>query len=288
MKGNLMNRISTIFAVALLTIAVTPILAQQTAARSSAKNAKASVQDKETSALNGTWVVKVKDLDRQIVQMMQEADPDIAPGTTISYRLNVNKNGMLKGNVKIGKEYNYEIKNATFKDGKVAFSIEGDFAGENFESKYEGKVSGDKIVGKASLTADYETVEFEWKPAKRAAGARLNGVWTLQAKELSDELIQMMQQADPEIESETKFTYTLKLEKGKVKGQFKIGENYSYEISEGTFKRGKVAFSVKGEFAGESFESKYQGQIKGNKIEGKATVTADYETTEFDWNPTRR
>ncbi len=39
------------------------------------------------------------------------------------------------------------ITNATFKDGTLAFSVEREFNGNKFVTKYSGKLEGDKITG---------------------------------------------------------------------------------------------------------------------------------------------
>src|SRR5436309_2508549 len=62
------------------------------------------------------------------------------------------KDGKLTGTVKGVSMGQFEIpdseiKEGTFKDGAVAFTVENEFNGNKFVSKYQGKLEGDAITG---------------------------------------------------------------------------------------------------------------------------------------------
>ena len=69
-----------------------------------------------------------------------------------------------------------EIRDGTFKDGKVSFNVKRDFNGQEFVIKYSGKLAGDKISGKAAFDVQGESREMDWE-AKRSAEAVASGNW---------------------------------------------------------------------------------------------------------------
>lgn len=58
------------------------------------------------------------------------------------------------------------IENASFKDGKVAFSVTREFNGNKFTTKYNGTLSGDTIKGKSEFERDGQAQSRDWE-AKR-------------------------------------------------------------------------------------------------------------------------
>jgi hypothetical protein len=61
------------------------------------------------------------------------------------------------------------------------------------------------------------------------------------------------------------------------------------EISEGKVKGDEISFSVKREFNGNAFVTKYTGKVEGDKITGKIEMPArgDREAVSRDWTATR-
>jgi hypothetical protein len=62
------------------------------------------------------------------------------------------------------------IEDASFKDGTVAFKVTRERNGQKSVTKYEGKLSGDTIKGKASFERDGQTMSRDWD-AKRSKDA---------------------------------------------------------------------------------------------------------------------
>ena len=58
------------------------------------------------------------------------------------------------------------IDNASFKDGKVSFSVTREFGGNKFTTKYNGMLSGDTIKGKSEFERDGQAQSRDWE-AKR-------------------------------------------------------------------------------------------------------------------------
>jgi hypothetical protein len=62
-----------------------------------------------------------------------------------------------------------KIDDGMFKDGKATFKVTREFNNQKFTTKYEGKLSGDTIKGKAETEFNGETRSRDWE-AKRAKG----------------------------------------------------------------------------------------------------------------------
>jgi hypothetical protein len=82
------------------------------------------------------------------------------------------KDGKVTGKLSMpgrdGGTMDSEISNGTIKDDVVAFTIEREFNGNKFVSKYSGKLAGDTITGETeSPGRDGGTMKREWV-AKRA------------------------------------------------------------------------------------------------------------------------
>lgn len=58
------------------------------------------------------------------------------------------------------------IENATFKDGKISFSVTRTFNDNKFTIKYNGTLSGDTIKGKTEFERDGQAQSRDWE-AKR-------------------------------------------------------------------------------------------------------------------------
>ena len=71
--------------------------------------------------------------------------------------------GKLKGGRRGG---DVDIKNGTFKDGRVSFDVERDRDGEKTTTKYRGKLSGDSITGTIRTPFNGETRTNDWKAAR--------------------------------------------------------------------------------------------------------------------------
>jgi hypothetical protein len=77
------------------------------------------------------------------------------------------KDGKLTGAVS-GRRGETPISAGVFKDDTVTFSVEREFNGNKFTTKYSGKLEGDSIAGsQESVRPDGELMKRDWN-AKRA------------------------------------------------------------------------------------------------------------------------
>jgi hypothetical protein len=82
------------------------------------------------------------------------------------------KDGKLTGTLSTpgrgGSPMSSEIKHATIKGDTISFTIEREYNGNKYQSKYSGKLAGDTITGESeSPGRDGQTSKREWV-AKRA------------------------------------------------------------------------------------------------------------------------
>jgi hypothetical protein len=78
-------------------------------------------------------------------------------------------------------------------------------------------------------------------------------------------------------------TLKLKLEGGKLTGAMLGRDNQETPIADGSFKDGKVSFSVTREINGQKRTTKYAGTLSGDTITGKSERERDGQVTSTDW-----
>ena len=100
----------------------------------------------------GTWTWKVKFGEKEFDQ-------------TLKLEL---KDGKLTGSIGGGKQAT-KIEDATFKDGKIAFSVTRMRKDQKSTSQYTGTVSGDTIKGKVSTKTGDDTKDMDWEAKKAKA-----------------------------------------------------------------------------------------------------------------------
>jgi len=62
----------------------------------------------------------------------------------------------------VGRNMETPIENASFKDGKVSFTVTREFGGNKFTTKYDGTLSGDTITGKSEFERDGQKQSRDW------------------------------------------------------------------------------------------------------------------------------
>jgi hypothetical protein len=166
-----------------------------------------------------------------------------------------------------------EITDGSLKDGGVSFKVKRDFNGQAFVIKYSGKLSGDKITGKAEFDIDGETRALDWE-AKRATAkaAAASGTWDT-ALILGD---------GNRIEG----TLKLKQDGNKLTGATIRNENET-QIQDGKIAGDEITFTVIRERDGRKVTAKYKGKITGDTVKGKVESdwSGDWQT--LDWEGTR-
>jgi hypothetical protein len=78
-------------------------------------------------------------------------------------------------------------------------------------------------------------------------------------------------------------TLKLKLEGDKLTGSMPGRDGQESPIADGTFKDGKVSFSVTREFGGQRRTTKYSGTLSGDTITGKSERERDGQVQSTDW-----
>jgi hypothetical protein len=75
----------------------------------------------------------------------------------------------------------------------------------------------------------------------------------------------------------------LKLEGDKLTGSMPGRDGQESPIADGSFKDGKVSFSVTREFGGQRRTTKYSGTLSGDTITGKSERERDGQVQSTDW-----
>jgi len=78
-------------------------------------------------------------------------------------------------------------------------------------------------------------------------------------------------------------TLMLKLDGDKLTGSMPGRGNEVTQITDATYKDGKISFSVTREFNGQKRTTKYNGTLSGDTITGKSERERDGQTTSTDW-----
>jgi hypothetical protein len=82
-------------------------------------------------------------------------------------------------------------------------------------------------------------------------------------------------------------TLKLKYADGKLTGSMPGRDNQETPIEDGTFKDGKVSFTVTREFNGQKFTIKYHGTLSGDTLKGKSEFERDGQAQSRDWEAKR-
>ena len=166
-----------------------------------------------------------------------------------------------------------DITDGSLKAGDISFKVKRDFNGQAFVIKYSGKLSGDKITGKAEFDIEGETRALDWN-AKRdsAKAAAASGNWNT-ALILGD---------GNRIEG----TLKLKQDGNKLTGATVRNENET-QIQDGKITGDEITFTVIRERDGRKVTAKYKGKITGDTVKGKVESdwSGDWQT--LDWEGTR-
>jgi hypothetical protein len=82
------------------------------------------------------------------------------------------------------------------------------------------------------------------------------------------------------------FTAKINVKDGKVTGTLSGGKAET-KISDGTYKDGKIAFTVIREFKDQKFTTKYSGKVEGDTIKGTIENTFNGKDFKTDWDAKR-
>jgi len=185
----------------------------------------------------------------------------------------VNKAEFKQDKEKLTGFYIREDQKTEIKDGKVtkeneiSFSVTRERNGQQFTTKYVGKLEGDVIKGKVISNFDGQEREREWE-AKRVKDLPIAGNWTW-----------TFQVNGNEITNKAEF----KADGAKLLGSVTGRNNTKSEIQEGKLAGDLVSFVIVRERDGQQFKVRYEGKLAGDTITGKMKANFGGEDREFDW-----
>ncbi|MDX2035580.1 MAG: hypothetical protein SFX72_02925 [Isosphaeraceae bacterium] len=138
------------FRASLLAVCFAYPAAQGSASFDDAKEPKSEAKPVSSQAAAGVWTWVVKRGGREFSQRLELAvDGEKLTGKMIS-----------------GPESEVEIADGTIRDGEIAFTVTRTVGSRMMTVKYQGKLVGEKIEGKAILERDGDKVERDWKPER--------------------------------------------------------------------------------------------------------------------------
>ena len=95
---------------------------------------------------------------------------EVSLDTSLDFLAELKQDGEKVAGFVIVQELKTAIEKGQFKDGQLTFEIPREYGGVKFTSRYSGKVTGDKIIGKiVSGTAPQERT-YEWSAKREKAG----------------------------------------------------------------------------------------------------------------------
>lgn len=165
-----------------------------------------------------------------------------------------------------------EIADGSLKNGDITFKVKREFNGQAFVIKYSGKLSGDKIAGKAEFDINSETRALDWNAKRDVPKAAAAGTWNT-ALILGD---------GNRIEGMLK----LSQDGNKLTGATVRNENET-QIQDGKIAGDEISFNVVRDRDGRKVTAKYKGKITGDTVKGKVESdwSGDWQT--LDWEGAR-
>jgi hypothetical protein len=195
------------------------------------------------NTIAGDWKLSINTPDGQTLQPVLSVKQD-----------GDNYSGKLTGDD--GRES--EVKEVSFKDGELAFTLEGDFGGTPLVSKFKCKLEGKELSGTVDYELGGEQGTLDVTGERAAPEIDLNGTWLLVATSEGGTF-------EPKAH--------LKHEGDAVTGKYEWSEETQAEIEDGKLVDGELTFTVKHDFNGQEIVVKYKVKPEGDKLAG----TADYD-----------
>ena len=167
-----------------------------------------------------------------------------------------------------------EIKNGSFADGKIQFSIEAEVDGAEISAELMGEVQENAIKGKAIVDVDGERYgEFDWEPKRFVGNQEVVGTWDFKftAADGND------------------YRPVLKVTEkgGKLVGVLSA-EGEEEDIGRISLNGTVFSFGYTADYNGSDLELTYSCSPRGNELTGKIDFEVEGNTGDFPIKATRR
>ena len=176
----------------------------------------------------------------------------------------------LTGNSRFRHASETPIAAGKFDGHQVSFQVIRQANEKRVMTRYSGIFQDDKIVGTVESNWDGDKQTYPWE-AKRLPDTP-EGTWTWD-RSIGDKDIEVTMKA--------------KLEGDKVTGKVSQRKRGGLDIQHGHFKKGVITFEIEGKIGTVEFTSKFEGQLLGDSIRGKESITSQGTTTTETWEATR-
>ncbi len=196
---------------------------------------------------------------------------DLGDGMTESWLTLETDGDKLSGAIKVGEFPEIPFDGGSVKDNTFSFVLAIPYDGDLVTSTTTGTVSGDTLVGTASVLRNEEVTEAKFT-SKRLADSVVTGTWHGN-HDIGDGMMESWM--------------TLKAYGDKLAGTIKIGEFPEMPIDGGSVQGNTFTFSLSVPYEGEIATSTTKGNVQGDTLTGSVSVSRNEETTEAEFTSTR-
>lgn len=215
---------------------------------------------KKTSAgINGSWRLEYDWNGAQVVDI---------------YRLKVGKNGKLDGTVRRNDAEEFKIEDGKVDGAKIAFVVKGEYEGTAWVVNYEGKVGAEQIDGNVAIEAGDQSWDFPWQPSRITTVEDLIGTWMIRIENPNGEPF------EPQLH--------IAMKEGAPKLKYVGSQGDEIAVKNFKYEDKNVSFDIETEINGNSIRLGYNGDLKGNAIEGELSYDLAGNTGETTFTAKRK
>ena len=177
-------------------------------------------------------------------------------------RLNLNDDGKIVGTLS-ANNFALEVKDIELKGNELSFSVNDEYQGTEWSTRYKGVVKGDEIDGTGVFTVGDQSWDFDWKPKRSVQLDDVVGTWQIRIVSPDGNILEP--------------TMKISEEDGSYKSVYTSTQGQQFDVKDLRVEKNTLKFTVAGEFDGYSIKVDYQGRPHGDKLSG--SLDYDFEGT---------
>lgn len=189
-----------------------------------------------------------------------------------SLRLNLSKDNSVVGQYKGREEKPVDITEGKIEGDALSFLLTLDFQGTSVKLQFKGKVQGDAIDGKVTISTSEGSQEYPWAPKRSVLIEDVVGTWQLKI-DAGDRTLEPV--------------LTISKDGDKYKGRYVSGQEFAADVNELKVENNQLSFNVSGEVNGTKIKADYKGRPYGDKIQGNIAYVLGDNSGEIEFNGAR-
>ncbi len=168
-------------------------------------------------------------------------------------RLNLDDDGRIVGTLS-ANNFDLEVKNIKLKGNELSFSVNGEYQGTQWATRYKGLIKGDEIEGTGVFTVGDQSWDFDWKPKRTVELEDVVGTWQIRIVSPDGNILEP----------------TMKISKDgdSYKSLYTSTQGQQLDVKDLRVENNILKFTVTGEFDGYSIKVDYQGRPYGDMLSG--------------------